>query len=72
MIDERQEGADLQEQTERYLDAQQRAEQAAWNCMMAMRELERIESETSTAWSKGLRDIIDAIDKARAELGGVK
>lgn len=72
MIDERQEGADLQEQTDRYLDAQQRAEQAAWNCMMAMRELERIEIETSTAWSKGLRDIIDAIDKARAELGGVK
>lgn len=69
---ERQEGLDLQEQTERYLDAQQRAEQAAWNCMMAMRELERIEIETSTAWSKGLRDIIDAIDKARAELGGVK
>ena len=72
MIDERQEGADLQEQTDRYLDAQQRAEQAAWNCMMARRELERIEIETSTAWSKGLRDIIAAIDKARAELGGVK
>jgi hypothetical protein len=37
-----------------------------------MNEVNRIEQETATAWSSGLRDIIDAIDKARAELGRIK
>lgn len=68
-MDEYQDGRDLQEQTERYLDAQVRAESAMWNAMAALQEVNRIETETSTRFSTGLREIIDAIDKARAELG---
>ena len=66
---ERQEGRDLQEMAEAYQDAALRCERAAWNCLAALNEVNRIEHETATAWSRGLRDIIDAIDKARAELG---
>lgn len=69
---ERQEGRDLQEMAEAYQDAQVRAETAAWNCLAALNEVNRIEQETATKFSLGLRDIIDAIDKARAELGGGK
>lgn len=68
MIDQ-QEGRDLQEMSEAYAEAQVRAEVAAWQCLVGIQELNRIEQETATAWSRGLRDIIDAIDKARAELG---
>ena len=71
-MDEQQEGRDLQEMTEAYEDAQIRAEVAAWGCLVNLNELNRIEQETATAWSNGLRDIINAIDKARAELGSVK
>ena len=71
-MDEQQEGRDLQEMTEAYEDAQIRAEVAAWGCLVNLEELNRIEQETATAWSNGLRDIINAIDKARAELGSVK
>lgn len=71
-MSERQEGRDLQEMTEAYANAQVRAEIAAWQCLVGLNELNRIEQETATAWSNGLRDIIDAIDKARADLGGVK
>ena len=66
---EQQEGRDLQEMSEAYAEAQVRAEVAAWQCLIGIQELNRIEQETATAWSRGLRDIIDAIDKARAELG---
>ena len=66
---EQQEGRDLQEMSEAYAEAQGRAEVAAWQCLVGIQELNRIEQETATAWSRGLRDIIDAIDKARAELG---
>ena len=66
---EQQEGRDLQEMSEAYAEAQVRAEIAAWQCLVGIQELNRIEQETATAWSRGLRDIIDAIDKARAELG---
>ena len=66
---EQQEGRDLQEMSEAYVEAQVRAEVAAWQCLVGIQELNRIEQETATAWSRGLRDIIDAIDKARAELG---
>jgi len=66
---EQQEGRDLQEMSEAYAEAQVRAEVAAWQCLVSIQELNRIEQETATAWSRGLRDIIDAIDKARAELG---
>jgi|DEB19_MinimDraft_3_1074340.scaffolds.fasta_scaffold59555_1 hypothetical protein len=66
---EQQEGRDLQEMSEAYAEAQVRAEVAAWQCLVGIQELNRIEQETATAWSRGLRDIIDAIDKARAELG---
>ena len=66
---EQQEGRDLQEMSEAYAEAQVRAEVAAWQCLVGIEELNRIEQETATAWSRGLRDIIDAIDKARAELG---
>lgn len=69
---ERQEGRDLQEMAEAYQDAQVRVETAAWNCLAALNEVNRIEAETATKFSLGLRDIIDAIDKARAELGGGK
>ena len=69
---ERQEGRDLQEMAEAYQDAQVRVETAAWNCLAALTEVNRIEAETATKFSLGLRDIIDAIDKARAELGGGK
>jgi hypothetical protein len=55
--------------SEAYAEAQVRAEVAAWQCLVGIQELNRIEQETATAWSRGLRDIIDAIDKARAELG---
>jgi len=68
-MNEAQEGRDLQEMTEAYEDAQIRAEVAAWGCLVNLKELNRIEQETATAWSNGLRDIINAIDKARAELG---
>jgi len=68
-MSEQQEGRDLQEMSEALQDAALRAEQAAWNCLAAMNEVNRIEQETATAWSKGLGDIIAAIDKARAELG---
>jgi hypothetical protein len=68
-MNEPQEGRDLQEMTEAYAEAQVRAEIAAWQCLTGIQELNRIEQETATAWSRGLRDIIDAIDKARAELG---
>jgi hypothetical protein len=68
-MNEPQEGRDLREMTEAYAEAQVRAEIAAWQCLTSMEELNRIEQETATAWSRGLRDIIDAIDKARAELG---
>lgn len=68
-MNEAQEGRDLQEMTEAYANAQVRAEIAAWQCLVNLNELNRIEQETATAWSKGLRDIINAIDKARAELG---
>lgn len=71
-MDEQQEGRGLQEMTEAYEDAQIRAEVAAWGCLVNLNELNRIEQETATAWSNGLRDIINAIDKARAELGSVK
>jgi hypothetical protein len=66
---DQQEGRDLQEMSEAYAEAQVRAEVAAWQCLVGIQELNRIEQETATAWSRGLRDIIDAIDKARAELG---
>ena len=66
---EQQEGRDLQEMSEAYAEAQVGAEVAAWQCLVGIQELNRIEQETATAWSRGLRDIIDAIDKARAELG---
>jgi hypothetical protein len=69
---EQQEGRDLQEMSEAYAEAQVRAEVAAWQCLVGIQELNRIEQETATAWSRGLRDIIDAIDKARAELGRVQ
>jgi hypothetical protein len=69
---ERQEGRDLQEMAEAYQDAQVRVETAAWNCLAALTEVNRIEAETATKFALGWRDIIDAIDKARAELGGVK
>lgn len=68
-MSEQQEGRDLQEMSEAYSEAQVRAEVAAWQCLVGIQELNRIEQETATAWSRGLRDIIDAIDKARAELG---
>jgi hypothetical protein len=68
-MNEPQEGRDLWEMTEAYAEAQVRAEIAAWQCLTGIKELNRIEQETATAWSRGLRDIIDAIDKARAELG---
>jgi hypothetical protein len=68
-MNEPQEGRDLREMTEAYAEAQVRAEIAAWQCLTSIKELNRIEQETATAWSRGLRDIIDAIDKARAELG---
>ena len=68
-MNEQQEGRGLQEMTEAYEDAQIRAEVAAWGCLVNLNELNRIEQETATAWSNGLRDIINAIDKARAELG---
>ena len=71
-MNEAQEGRDLQEMTERYLEAQQRVEQAAWNALASLREVNEIESACSTQFSNGLRGIIAAIDKARAELGGVK
>ena len=71
-MNEAQEGRGLQEMTEAYEDAQIRAEVAAWGCLVNLNELNRIEQETATAWSNGLRDIINAIDKARAELGSVK
>jgi len=66
---EQQEGRDLQEMAEAYAEAQTRAEIAAWQCLCGIQELNRIEQETATAWSNGLREIIDAIDKGRAELG---
>ena len=68
-MSEQQEGRDLQEMAEAYVEAQVRAEVAAWQCLVNIQELNRIEQETATAWSNGLREIIDAIDKARAELG---
>jgi hypothetical protein len=68
-MNEPQEGRDLQEMTEAYAEAQVRAEIAAWQCLTGIQELNRIEQETATAWSNGLRDIIDAIDKAREQLG---
>ena len=68
-MNEPQEGRDLQEMSEAYAEAQVRAEVAAWQCLVGIQELNRIEQETATAWSRGLRDIIDAIDKARAKLG---
>jgi hypothetical protein len=68
-MSEQQEGRDLQEMSEAYAEAQVRAEIAAWQCLVGIQELNRIEQETATAWSNGLREIIDAIDKARAELG---
>jgi hypothetical protein len=68
-MNEPQEGRDLQEMTEAYAEAQVRAEIAAWQCLTGIQELNRIEQETATAWSRGLRDIIDAIDKAREQLG---
>ena len=71
-MSEQQEGRDLQEMSEAYAEAQVRAEVAAWQCLVGIQELNRIEQETATAWSRGLRDIIDAIDKARAELGRVQ
>ena len=71
-MSERQEGRDLQEMTEAYANAQVRAEIAAWQCLVGLNELYRIEQETATACSIGLRDILVAIDKARADLGGVK
>lgn len=66
---EQQEGRDLLEMAEKYQDAQTRAEIAAWQCLCGIQELNRIEQETATAWSQGLRDIINAIDKAREQLG---
>jgi hypothetical protein len=69
---ERQEDRDLLEMAEAYQDAAVRTEQAAWNCLASLEEVNRIERETATAWSSGLRDIIDAIDSARAELGRIK
>jgi hypothetical protein len=68
---EQQEGRDLQEMSEAYAEAQVRAEVAAWQCLVGIQELNRIEQETATAWSRGLRDIIDAIDKARANLRSI-
>ena len=54
------------------LEAQQRVEQAAWNALASLREVNEIESACSTQFSNGLRDIIAAIDKARADLGSIK
>jgi hypothetical protein len=68
-MSEQQEGRDLQEMSEAYAEAQVRAEIAAWQCLVGIQELNRIEQETATAWSNGLREIIDAIDKAREQLG---
>ena len=68
-MSEQQEGRDLQEMSEAYAEAQTRAEIAAWQCLVGIQELNRIEQETATAWSNGLREIIDAIDKAREQLG---
>ena len=68
-MSEHQEGRDLQEMSEAYAEAQTRAEIAAWQCLVGIQELNRIEQETATAWSNGLREIIDAIDKAREQLG---
>ena len=70
--DQPQYGRDLQEMTERYLEAQQRVEQAAWNALASLREVNEIEAACSTQFSNGLRDIIAAIDKARADLGSIK
>ena len=70
-MNEPQEGRDLQEMAEAYAEAQVRAEVAAWQCLVGIQELNRIEQETATAWSRGLRDIIDAIDKARANLRSI-
>jgi hypothetical protein len=71
-MNEAQEGRDLQEITERYLEAQERVEQAAWNALASLREVNEIEAACSTQFSNGLRDIIAAIDQARAELGSIK
>ena len=71
-MNEAQEGRDLQEMTERYLEAQQRVEQAAWNALASLREVNEIEAACSTQFSNGLREIIAAIDKARADLGSIK
>jgi hypothetical protein len=38
-MNEQQEGRDLQEMTERYLEAQERVEQAAWNALASLREV---------------------------------
>lgn len=70
--DQPQYGRDLQEMTERYLEAQQRVEQAAWNALVSLREVNEIETACSTQFSNGLREIIAAIDKARADLGSIK
>ncbi len=70
--DDRQYGRDLQETAEAFLDAQERAESAAWNCYDSLQELNRIEREHSMNLSLTIRDLIDAIDKARASLRSVQ
>lgn len=70
--DDRQHGRDLMETAEAYLDAQERAESAAWNCYDSLQELNRIEREHSINLSLTIRELIDAIDKARASLRSVQ
>lgn len=71
-MNEAQEGRDLQEMTEAYMEAQERAEAAAWNALASLRDLNELESDYSTKFSNSLREVIAAIDKARAELGSIK
>ena len=69
--DDRQFGRDLMETAEAFLDAQERAETAAWNAYDSLQELNRIEREYSMNLSHCIRDLIDAIDKARANLRSI-
>ena len=70
--DQPQYGRDLLEQTERFVEAQERAELAAWNALKSLNDLNELEADYATKFSNGLREVIAAIDKARAELGGGK
>lgn len=69
--DEQQYGRDLQETAEAFLYAQHRAEVAAWNVLEGLNELNRIEAEHTMNLSLAIRELIEAIDKARETLRSV-